>query len=731
MCKQTLLSTLFVLYCGICSYGQDPSKPKLPIDSARTIQEIKVHGTKKKAQAAWTAMPVDEVDKEYIHRYLGGSLMQTLSRIPGVQSLRIGSAQSKPIIRGLGLNRVVVIDNEVKHQGQSWGSSHGLEIDQLHIGHVAIVKGPSSVIYGSEALAGAVEINSLVPLDSVGWTGEAGLLNKTVNNLYGMYFNSKYRKSIYNAQVQLSYQYYGDYKTASDSVDIYSYRLPLYKRRIRNTAGREYAMAVAGGIDKQNWQSSLSLSTVYMKSGFFANAQGLEPRNVDLAAFDRSSTDIMHPYQAVSHVKIANRTQVQLKDYSLSLVTAYQRNLIQERNQYTQHGVMPPALPAVFADKLDLERQQEMNTFSSTLALHTVAHRHDLKIGMGTTYQDNTIDGWEFITPAFSQLNYGLYAVDAYTSRNLTITGALRYDYTRLHTAAYTDWYETAVNDKDRRYVERASPIKKYYHSISGGLGMSYQLADWRFTAHAGRSFRVPMAKELAANGINYHYFSYEKGDASLRPEISYQWDAGVQYSRDALTLKVSPFYNYFSNYIYLNPTSGYDYKYGAGNQVFVYTEASVKRYGGEVDITYAFDKQWKAQVAYEYVRSVQMDGVKKGFTLPFSPSPSLLLNASYEPTFRSSRFTQPYIAVDYRYIWRQDHIVPPELPTPPAQLVDIQVGFQWRLYRRPLAISVQMQNVFNTKYFNHTSFYRVINVSEPGRNIVVNLRLPLLFKKL
>lgn len=223
---------------------------------------------------------------------------------------------------------------------------------------------------------------------------------------------------------------------------------------------------------------------------------------------------------------------------------------------------------------------------------------------------------------------------------------------------------------------------------------------------------------------MNYHYFSYERGDPSLSPEQSYQVDVSLGWTGAKWSVQISPFYNYFSNYIYLNPTADHDYFYGAGNQVFQYAQSRVMRYGGEIQLKYQLLKCLTTELLGEYLYAKQLSGDKKGYTLPFSPPASVLLNFTWSPKL-SEGFQNTYLSVDYRITSPQNNIVPPEKISPGYKLINIQAGTRIRAGKQPVMVSLQAQNLLNTRYLNHTSFYRLIELPEAGRNIVVSLKVP------
>lgn len=234
----------------------------------------------------------------------------------------------------------------------------------------------------------------------------------------------------------------------------------------------------------------------------------------------------------------------------------------------------------------------------------------------------------------------------------------------------------------------------------------------------------MPTAKELSSNGVNYHRFSYEKGDAALAPEISYQLDAGTEWHTQKFAIGVSPFINFFPNYIYLNPTNQYDRFYGAGNQVFHYTQSEVLRWGGEIHSHYALSRSLQLGIIGEYIYAEQLSGRKKGFTLPFSPPASAVFNIKYQA--HTARYLhRPYISLDYQIVGKQERIVPPEEKTDGYNLLNVSIGSYIGKKTDKIFISLQVHNIFNTIYLNHTHYYRLINVPGTGRSFLVNLTIP------
>ncbi len=673
------------------------------------------------------SMNVEVIGRDFIQRNLGGSLMTTLERLPGIQTIGIGSGQSKPLIRGLGFNRLVVVDQGIKHEGQQWGVDHGLELDQFAAGEVELIKGAASFIYGSDAIAGVVDVRPVAIPYPHHLRGEVTLIGKSNNGQYGTSVSLGGRGERWFIDGRATYQRYGDYRVPTDTVYIYDYPVDLHRQRLRNTAGYDNGLHLHAGFLGKHLRSTIYISNVYSKSGFFANAHGLEPRQVDATTHDRSYRDILLPRQQVNHFKAINRNALSIGQHRLSMELGFQRNFRQEFNNYVNHGYMPANYPDTLGIPRDLEREFDKHVYSLNLRDLVEWGRHSLIFGLNGERQDNAIDGWSFLVPGFKQSSLGSFVYDKYRlSDQWLLHGALRYDHGYLRTATYRDWFPSGGAEQSE-YLVRAEALQRRFNSFVWSAGVNYNGDQLEFKANIGKSFRMPIAKELAANGVNYHYFSYERGDTDLSPEESYQADATLSWNSGRWIVKLSPFYNYFPNYIYLNPTASFDYHYGAGNQVFHYAQSRVLRYGGEVELTYRLAKDLDISLLGEYLYAEQLSGDKRGFTLPFSPPPSLLANISWSPKLGTS-IQNPYLSIDHRWVGSQHRIVPPERKTEGYGITALQAGATLEWAGRPLHISLQVQNLTNKRYLNHTSFYRLIGLPEASRNIVMSIQLPINF---
>lgn len=699
-------------------------KPRL-----QTLQEVVITDNYAEQRHREESLNVEIVNDQFLKQNMGGSLMKSLERLPGVSTIDIGSGHSKPVIRGLGFNRVVVIENGIKHEGQQWGADHGLEVDQFAFDRIEVIKGPASLMYGSDAIGGVIDLKQVEIPQKNSFKGSVDLTGKSNNNLAGASAFVSGRKEYLFFTFRATLLDYADYRVPTDSVDIYSYRAPLYKNRLRNTAGQEQNFHFSGGFQNNGTSSRIYVSNVHSKNGFFANTHGLEPRRVDTDLHDKTDRDIQFPFQEVNHFKIISKSSLSKNRYQVRSELGFQRNFRQEWSQYTSHGYMPPVFPQEMPFSEELEREFEKTIWSANTRISfQPGKKTEFSAGTNSEYQKNRIGGRGFIIPEFEQITAGGFIWFKYkvTDHSLLQAG-IRYDYGTIQTESYSDWFESPLEtgtDTIWRALQRAPELNRKFSNFTWSAGYNFNAEHFSLKVNAGKSFRMPIAKELAANGVNYHRFSYELGNPELSPEGSYQLDAGLEWHSRRFALGITPFVNYFPNYIYLNPGFEHDRLYGNGNQVFNYTQSEVFRFGGEIHAHYDIWRQLKTGIILNYIFSEQLSGDKKGFSLPFSPPASALFNLKYAPE-NVAFLKNPYASLDVRLVAAQNNIVPPEEKTPGYHLLNLALGTELDWNNRSVSFSLQIQNLLNRKYFNHTSYYRLINVPEPGRNLVLGIYIP------
>lgn len=676
-------------------------------DTVQVLGPATIFGESQRQELMHTTLGSVEVGRNYIENNFSGTLMHSLSSIPGVKARTIGSGQSKPAIRGLGFNRIVVAVDGIKHEGQQWGEDHGLEVDQFAIDRVEVVKGPGALMYGSDAIGGVLGLyTNYLPVEP--FQGRVNLMGRSNNLLLGLSTRLEGRQNHFYWRLHLTGNDYSDFQVPTNEIEYYSYKIPLKNGTLRNTAGRERDASLTLGYVGPHFRNDFKVSDTWSKSGFFANAHGLEVRlsNID---YDASRRDIDLPWQSVNHLTVHNHSHYHGDGFVVDADVAWQMNHRQERSEPVSHGYMP--IPPD-----DLERELRKHTLTGKLGLKLdLGSNNQLQVGGDTEFQHNRRGGWGFIIPDFETWSGGVYLVDKHVlSDDLNLNAGVRYDHVRTAIHSYTDWFPTPDESGTPVYKERSANILRHFNSLTWSAGVAWSPGRWVLKANAGKSFRVPIPKELGADGLNYHIFRYEKGSPDLSPEESYQLDAGINWIGEKVTVRLDPYINWFPNYIYLNPSSDY-YE---GLQKYVYTQAPVLRTGFELQATWKVLRFLELEAKTEYLYARQTGGDKKGYSLPFTPPWRADFGAKY--TF----LEDGYVSLNVLVAGRQDEIVPPEKPTDGWYILNLSAGKSFPLGKTKFKTGLQVENLLNRRYFDHTSYYRLIGVPEPGINASLMLGL-------
>ena len=687
------------------------------------LPDVVVTESYQQRQAKKSALAVDVVDQGFLRKHFTGNFMQAMENIPGVQAMDIGSGFSKPMIRGMGFNRIAVLENGIKQEGQQWGADHGLELDAFNIGTVNVLKGPSSLLYGSDAMGGVIDITS-PPVPSVDMLfGDVTLLGKSVNGTLGGSFMLGIKKSFWYAQVRYSEQHFGDYRIPTDTIVYLTQKMPVYGRKLKNTAGIERNIGFFAQYQRQRYKANYSVSNVYQKTGFFPGAHGIP--DASRVEDDGDSRNMELPYSKVNHLKVTTLQQYAWEKLVLSGDFGFQNNHREEWSVFhTHYGSQP--VPEKDPDK---ELAFNLNTLSASVKVRFIGSSSwEHALGWDGQHQRNDISGYSFLLPEYYRSTTGLLWLTTYKPNNvISVSGGMRYDYGYIHISSHEDAYLADYLRKqgyDEEQVEHykwnSHAVKKKFGDYSFSLGLVWTPSERHMVkANVGRSFRLPGANELAANGVHHGTFRHEQGDANLKSEQGWQMDASYNLRYNGFSISVSPFVSWFSNYIFLRPTGEWSVLPHAG-QIYRYTGAEVLFAGTEATIDIHFLRSFNYRISGEYVYTYNCD---EHIPLSFSPPFSMRNTLTWQRK-------QVMLYAEWQSIARQNRVDRNEDRTPGANLFHLGGSLNIPIRgNQAIEITLTARNIFNTRYYNHLSFYRKVEIPEPGHNFQLLIKIP--FKKL
>lgn len=687
------------------------------------LPDVVVTESYQQRQAKKSALAVDVVDQDFLRKHFTGNFMQAMENIPGVQTMDIGSGFSKPMIRGMGFNRIAVLENGIKQEGQQWGADHGLELDAFNIGTVNVLKGPSSLLYGSDAMGGVIDITS-PPVPSVDMLfGDVTLLGKSVNGTLGGSFMLGIKKSFWYAQVRYSEQHFGDYRIPTDTIVYLTQKMPVYGRKLKNTAGIERNIGFFAQYQRQRYKANYSVSNVYQKTGFFPGAHGIP--DVSRVEDDGDSRNMELPYSKVNHLKVTTLQQYAWEKLVLSGDFGFQNNHREEWSVFhTHYGSQP--VPEKDPEK---ELAFNLNTLSASVKVRFIGSSSwEHALGWDGQHQRNDISGYSFLLPEYYRSTTGLLWLTTYKPNNvISVSGGMRYDYGYIHISSHEDAYLADYLRKqgyDEEQVEHykwnSHAVKKKFGDYSFSLGLVWTPSERHMVkANVGRSFRLPGANELAANGVHHGTFRHEQGDTNLKSEQGWQMDASYNLRYNGFSISVSSFVSWFSNYIFLRPTGEWSVLPHAG-QIYRYTGAEALFAGTEATIDIHFLRSFNYRISGEYVYTYNCD---EHIPLSFSPPFSMRNTLTWQRK-------QVMLYAEWQSIARQNRVERNEDRTPGANLFHLGGSLNIPIRgNQAIEITLTARNIFNTRYYNHLSFYRKVEIPEPGRNFQLLIKIP--FKKL
>ena len=710
--------------------------------------EIVVTGTSKATSIKRNPLPIVSINKQFLQQNLSSNIIDAIAKVPGISAVTTGPNVSKPFIRGLGFNRILTLYDGVRQEGQQWGDEHGIEVDENTVEKVEVIKGPASLIYGTDAVAGVV---NMIPANPPA-------KGKIIGNIYNQYQTNN--RLIENSATIAGHT--NDFTWGGT----FSHKLATnyqnkYDGRVYNTGFAETDFSGNAGISKSWGYSRVGIS-------IFDDLQEIpdgkrdsatrkftkliaEENDIRQIVSDKEleSYKISNVHQHVQHYRIYNTNNFLLGSGRLALNLSYQKSV---RREYEN----PEAnIAGLF---LDLKTYG----YDAKYYFHESAG-FSVTAGANGMYQNNNVDkGTEFIIPSYNQFDIGPFIYAKKTVGELEIAGGLRYDVRNFdgkdlyvgRPGSLNEGkpvYGADINGADQLF----SAYKHTFSGYSGSFGLAYKIDNnWNVKANIGRGYRAPNISEISSNGVHPGTNIYQIGNPDFKPEFNVQQDLGITYNSTHLTISADIFNNDIQNYIYnekLANVNGTDSVIVPGNQTFKYVAAKANLYGGEFTIDiHPHPLDWlhfenSLSVVYGSNKGVNGKISSKAKYLPFIPP--LHTMSELRGNFKkiNNHFSNAYIKFQLEIYAAQNRVYlenNTETPTPGYQLFNFGMGtditnkkgnalFNVSLACNNILDIAYQSNLNRLKYFedypgNFTGRNGIFNM---GRNISVKVNVPLSFK--
>lgn len=501
-----------------------PTKDPLKITmapSALEMEEVIVSTPFHKLQSE-NVMKVERETVSELKQKGAVNLSEGITNIPGVESVTTGLSIGKPVIRGLSYNRVLVYTQGVRLENQQFGDEHGLGINASGIESVEVIKGPASLLYGSDALGGVLYLNP----------EKFAQANTTQREISGNYFSNTQGYNT-GAAVKTSGDHY-QFIFRGSLAEHSDYKTKDY--RVTNTRFREQDFKAALGYHATNFKTEFRYNINYLKPGL--------PDQIGEQSTDR--TPLLSFQEIANHV-FSSKSSVFFNKSSLNINLGYIYN---DRKEFGEE---------LGYDQAGLHLKLKTFNYDIKYNLPTLG-KFETIVGVQGMNQKNGTYGNEFLIPNATVNDFGVLAVSHIHFDKADVQLGGRYD-------------NRAINVTD-------SGNQRDFNSINGALGVKTNLAK-NITAriNLATGFRAPNLAELTVDGVHEGTNRYEKGNMDLKTEQDFQTDVNLEYNNKHIDFFANGFYNKINDYIFISPNGNTI----NGSDVYVYAQNNAKLYGGEI----------------------------------------------------------------------------------------------------------------------------------------------------
>jgi len=613
---------------------------------------------------------VMKVDKESIKSMQekgSATLIEGLATIPGVSQVSTGTSIGKPVIRGLSGNRVLVYSQGVRLENQQFGDEHGLGLNDSGVENVEVIKGPASLLYGSDALGGVLFFNPEKFATANTFHGDFG------QRLFSNTLGSSTTLGLKTSTDNWKYLIRGAYNTQSD------YKIPDGDR-VTNTRFQE--MDFKAGIGYSNTKFSSVLRYNYNNLDLGIPEEGI--------ADQTTTKKTVYPKQGVYNNLLSLNNTLFFNNSKLDINLGYIRN---DRNEFEDSDV---AVLHMILNTFDYNVKYYLPKIGKVEAI----------VGVQGMSQDNKNLGEEFLIPDATTNDFGVFGTGTYDWGSSSLQAGIRYDNRRLvsdeHGIAGEEGYFEALDKK--------------YDSFNASLGYKTDLAtDLTFRLNAATGFRAPNLAELSSNGVHEGTFRYEIGNPNLKTEQNLQTDLDLEYKISHFEFSISSFYNHINDYIYASP-SGAEID---GVKVYDYIQNDANLYGGEIALhIHPHPLDWlHFETSFETVTGK----LQSGGYLPQIPANNW--NNTLKTDFVLGKWLEEgFATLNVSTTFSQNNVSGYDISSDGYTLLNMGFGGKVKLGKTAFDVNLNGNNLLNKTYIPHLSRLATSGIPNIGINGVLGI---------
>lgn len=680
---------LIISYLGFQTYsstivinGSETSLSINLVPSAIEMEEVIVSTPFHKLQRE-NVMKVERASVQELKSKGAITLADGITNIPGVESVSTGVGIGKPVIRGLSSNRVLTYTQGIRLENQQFGDEHGLGISDSGIESVEVIKGPASLLYGSDALGGVLYLNPerfAIPNDT-----EGDINLNYFTNTQGLNGNTGFKTSSERLKflIRGSAASHVDYRTG-DGI------------RVTNSRFKEYDLKTGLGYQHENFNTELRYNYNDSELGI--------PEEIGAQNTDRTAEE---PFQEITSHILSSKSNFYFKNSSLQSILGYTLNDRKEFEEHEEEGNGEEGEEE--GPALDMK----LSTFSYNVQynLPKIGNLETI-LGVQGMNQQNQNFGEEVLIPDATTNDVGVLATShLHLANDSDLQMGVRYD--RRNIAGEENGVIT-----EEGYI---APLDRSFNSFNLALGYKINLLK-EITAriNLASGFRAPNLAELTSNGVHEGTNRFEIGNPDLKNEQNFQTDLSLEFKNEHFELFVNGFYNTVSDYIYLEPNG----EFVDTDAVFLYLQQDANLYGGEIGLHYhPHPLDWlHLESSFASVRGKQDDNEN----LPLIPANNWTNTLRFEFNDNKKVIKNSYGFVSLKSFFEQNKVSAFETTTPSYCLLNLGLGTTIAWSGQEIGLRLSANNLLDKNYISHLSRLKPDGISNIGRNINFGVSIPL-----